>query len=131
MPGKVDQISPQTGDANAYPIEVTLDRTPPGLRSGMSAELTFRFATQQTGTAFLVPLAAVKPSLDKDGDATVFVYQPDSKTLDERIVKITNVEGNALEIIGELATGDIIASAGVSFLHDGMEVELFDPDRLR
>lgn len=129
--GKVDEIAPLTGDANAYPIEVTLDNAPPGLRSGMSAELTFRFATQATGQAFLVPLAAVKPALGAEGDATVFVFEPDTKTLDERIVTITNVEGNALEIIGKLEAGEIIATAGVSFLHNGMQVELFDADRLR
>ncbi len=129
--GKVDEIAPLTGDANAYPIEVTIENSPPGLRSGMSAELIFRFATEATGQAFLVPLAAVKPSLGREGDATIFVFDPDSKTLDERIVTITNVEDNALEVIGKLEEGEIIATAGVSFLHNGMQVELFNPERLR
>ncbi|MEM7059185.1 MAG: efflux RND transporter periplasmic adaptor subunit [Pseudomonadota bacterium] len=129
--GKVDEIAPLTGDANAYPIEVSVENAPPGLRSGMSAELTFRFATETTGKAFLVPLAAVKPSLGDEGDATIFVFNPENKTLDERIVTITNVEDNALEIVGKLEEGEIIATAGVSFLHNGMRVALFDPERLR
>ena len=129
--GTVDEIAPQTGDANAYPIEVTLENAPPGLRSGMSAELTFRFATDTTGTAFLVPLAAVKPAVGADGDATIFVYEPDTQTLSERIVTVANVKDNSLEIIGELKEGEIIATAGVSFLHNGMRVELFDPASLK
>lgn len=129
--GTIDEIAPLAGDANAYPIEVRMEKTPPGLRAGMSAELTFRFATERTGTAFLVPLASVKPGLGEDADATIFVFKPDTKTLEERIVTVTNVEDNKLEIIGKLEAGEIIAAAGVSFLHDGMEVELFDPDTLR
>ena len=129
--GTLDEIAPLTGDANAYPIKIKLDNTPPGLRSGMSAELTFRFATEQTGTAFLVPMAAVKPGLGEDADATVFIFDPQSKTLEERIVTVTNVEDNSLEIVGKLEAGEIIATAGVSFLHDGMQVELFDAELLR
>ena len=129
--GTVSEIAPLTGDANAYPIKVSLNATPPGLRSGMSAELTFRFATETTGKAFLVPLAAVKPVIEKDGDAIVYVYDESAKTLAERRVKITNVEGNMLEIVGELTAGEIIATAGVSFLHDGLRVNLFDSNSLR
>lgn len=129
--GTVTEIAPLTGEANAYPIKVALNATPPGLRSGMSAELTFRFATETTGKAFLVPLAAVKPVVDKDGEALVFVYDTEAKTLAGRKVTITNVEGNMLEIVGELAAGEIIATAGVSFLHDGMRVDLFETDNLR
>lgn len=129
--GTVDEISPLTGDANAYPIEVTLDQVPAGLRPGMSAELTFRFATAATGKAFLVPLAAVQPMVDGGTDGIVYVYDPATKTVAPRAVTIANVEGNSLEVVGKLTEGEIIATAGLSFLHDGMRVDLFDPDTLR
>ena len=129
--GTVDEIAPLAGDANAYPIKVSLAHAPSGLRPGMSAELTFRFATEATGVAFLVPLAAIKPRVGGTGEAEIFVYDPESKTLTSRAVTITNVEGNSLEIVGDLAAGEIIATAGVSFLHDGMRVDLFDPATLR
>ena len=129
--GTVDEIAPLAGDANAYPIKIALERAPAGVRPGMSAELTFRFATEASGTAFLVPLAAVRPVVDGSADAAVFVYDPDSGTLASRKVTIANVEQNSLQIVGDLAEGDIIATAGVSFLHDGMRVELFDPEALR
>ena len=125
--GTVDEISPLTGDANAYPIKVSLAAAPSGLRPGMSAELTFRFATEATGKAFLVPLSAVRPLVDGGGEGAIFVFDPGAETLSQHNVTITNVEGNNLEIIGDLEEGAIIATAGVSFLHDGMKVTLFDP----
>ena len=60
-----------------------------------------------------------------------YVYDPEKKVVGQRKVTITNVEGNSLEIIGDLKAGEIIATAGVSFLHDGMRVDLFDPATLR
>lgn len=128
--GTVDEIAPLTGEANAYPIEVGLERAPPGLRAGMSAELLFSFAADSTGTAFQVPLTAVKAGLSED-ESAVFVFDPAARTLSEQPVEVVNVNGNMLEIVGALSEGDIIASAGISFLHDGMKVDLFDPAKLQ
>lgn len=125
--GMVDEIAPLAGDANAYPIELSLNQTPPGLRAGMSAELVFRFETAATGKAFLVPLAAIKPNVDGT-DASVFVYN--DGTLTETPVNIVNVADNSLEVVSNLEPGTIIATAGISFLHDGMKVTLFDSEML-
>lgn len=129
--GKIDEVAPLTGDANAYPIKVSLDKVPPGMRPGMSAELIFRFATQATGKAFLVPFGAVRPSVRGSHEATVFIYDPKTGKLSEHPVNIANVEGNKLQIVGKLDAGSIIAIAGVSFLHDGMVVKLLDQSRSR
>lgn len=129
--GRLDEISPQSGDANSYPIKVVLDNRPPGLRPGMSAELIFRFASAATGTAFSVPMSAILPNPAQNGDASVFVYNPDTKLLVKRPVEVVNVIDNQLQIVGNLATGEVIATAGVSFLHDGMQVDLFDVETLR
>ena len=128
--GTVDEIAPLTGDANAYPIEITLQRTPPGLRAGMSAEVTFSFASEETGKAFVVPLTAVQPNPGQE-EAHVYVFDPEAKTLSKRMVRVVNVKDNSLEVMGNLSQGEIIATAGISFLHDGMRVDLFDPEALR
>lgn len=128
--GVVDEIAPLTGAANAYPIEVRLEQAPPGLRSGMSAELIFRFETESTGKAFLVPMTALRPKVGAD-ESSVFVFNPDTSALVERTVRVTNVENNSLEVVGDLKAGEIIATAGVSFLHDGMKVSLFDANLLK
>ena len=128
VPGRIDEVSPLAGDANAYPVEVALDAAPPGLRPGMSAEVAFTFASEETGKAFVVPMSALLPDAKPEADGGVFVYNPDTKTLQKRAVSVVNVQNNRLQVLGDLAEGEIIAVAGVSFLHDGMKVELFDPD---
>ncbi|MCR9256699.1 MAG: efflux RND transporter periplasmic adaptor subunit [Alphaproteobacteria bacterium] len=125
--GRIDEIAPLAGDANAYPIEIALDDRPEGLRAGMSAEIVLEFATQNTGTAFMVPYGAVKARGAAQSEATVFVFDATTGTVSEVSVSVVDVQDNVLQIVGDdLAAGNIIATAGVSFLHDGMQVTLFD-----
>ena len=97
----------------------------------MSAEIIFRFASAETGAAFVVPMTAVLPNPVEGGMARVFVFDPGTGLLEARDVQVTNVKDNRLQIIGDIAEGEVIATAGISFLHDGMEVELFDPALLQ
>lgn len=129
--GQISEISPLAGDANAYPIEINLARTPPGLRAGMSAEIIFSFESAETGKAFVVPLSAILPNPAPGGEAHVFVFNADTQTLTKRSVKVVNVRDNSLQVVGDLASGEVIATAGLSFLHDGIRVELFDPSRFQ
>lgn len=129
--GRVTEISPLTGDANAYPIEVALQGTPPGLRSGMSAEVSFSFASADTGKAFVVPISAVLPDPGPDAESHVYVFDRATGKVSKRAVTVANISDNSLQVLGDLTTGDVIATAGVSFLYDGMQVDLFDPEKLR
>jgi multidrug efflux system membrane fusion protein len=128
--GVVDEIAPLTGAANAYPIEVRLEQAPPGLRTGMSAELIFWFETELTGKAFLIPMTALRPKVGSE-DSSLFVFDAESQTLTERTVTVANVENNSLVVVGDLKAGETIATAGVSFLHEGMQVTLLDANLLK
>jgi len=48
-----------------------------------------------------------------------------------RWIQIVGVVNNELEVVGGLKSGDVIATAGVAFLHDGMKVKLLDPADLQ
>ena len=121
--GVVTEVSPQAGDASSFPVIVRLKTTPSNIRSGMSAEVRFRFETEATGKAFTVPLAALKPST-KDNNALVYVFDKGAGVVRERSVRVVGVNGNEPQIIGELKAGDIIAIAGVGHMFDGMKVRL-------
>jgi len=44
-------------------------------------------------------------------------------------VRIGGLRGNQLEVYEGLEPGDKVVSAGVAFLRDGMEAELWSPER--
>lgn len=126
--GVITEISPRAQDGNAFPVTVKLTGVPQGLRAGMSAQVVFTFETETTGNAFSVPLGALKGSATGPSHALVYVYDEAEGVVRERPVTVVGVDGNTPQIIGEVAPGDIIATAGVGHMFDGMQVRLLDPN---
>lgn len=126
--GLVTEVSPQAGSANAFPVTVRLEKSPPGLRPGMSAEITISYKGEATGKAYSVPVGALKPNIDKQ-QGTVFIYDSEKETVRQVPVKVVGVSGNNPQIVGEIKPGDIIATAGVGQMYDGMKVRLLDSSK--
>ncbi|MFT7577412.1 MAG: RND family efflux transporter MFP subunit [Alphaproteobacteria bacterium] len=122
---RVTEISPQAGDANAFPVILRLVKSPDGLRPGMSAETTFSFDTERRGKAFSVPVGALKPDVSNN-TALVFVFDAAKSIVNERPVRVVGINGNNPQIVGAIKPGDIIATAGVGHMYDGMKVRLLD-----
>lgn len=123
--GKVTEVSPVAGDANAFPVTIRLSDAPAEVRPGMSAEVTFEFDTEATGKAFSVPVGALKPDL-KAKSATVFVFNEKESVVRARPVQVIGIQGNKPQIVGGVKAGEIIATAGVGHMYDGMKVRLLE-----
>ena len=77
----------------------------------------------------MIPIAAVLP--EADNAFSVFVFDGETSTVSKRPVKTGGVGANNVAILEGLAEGDIIATAGVSFLADGQRVTLLDEELVR
>ena len=127
--GVVEETAPLAEGANAYPVTIRLTDASPAMRPGMSAEVAFEFPGEEANyDAYAVPIAAVKPNAGQEG-GTVFRFA-DGK-IEALDIQVANVRDNMLLIVGGLAPGDIIATAGVNELYDGMPARLLDPAALR
>ncbi len=124
----VTEVSPQAGDANAFPVTVRLEASPPELRPGMSAQVIIAFKGEGTGKAYSIPVGALKPDI-AENHGTVFVYDPKTETVRQTAVKVVGIRGNTPEIVGDIKPGDIIAVAGVGQMYDGMKVRLLEPEK--
>jgi multidrug efflux system membrane fusion protein len=132
--GRVTKVGALSLDSNAYPVTIALAESDPRMRPGMTARVDFNFAGSVDETGWLIPINAVLPGDDVDGDdrdahiterdAYVFVYQPDSSTVERRTVRISGLRGDSAEIRDGLKEGDVVAVAGVHFLVDGQRVAL-------
>ncbi len=95
---------------------------PPGIRAlpGMTAtvNLTYRRA-DILGNRILVPISALFKQ--DTGEQVVWILGPNQQAL-RRPVKVGSVLGSQIEVIEGLNPGDRIATAGVSFLREGMKV---------
>lgn len=121
---KVGVASGRTG--TTFPVTVQLQQRVPGFRSGLAAEVIFRFEGRKGEARILVPSVAVGE--DREGR---YVY-----VLDELIdgvgrvtrtpVVIGELHAEGLEIIDGLSDGTRIVTAGVRRIHEGQQVRLMD-----
>jgi RND family efflux transporter MFP subunit len=136
LAGVVSLIGAQAVTGSGFEVEVQL---PPGdadLRPGMSARVTFNFDEYLEGRdIYLIPLAAVAIDVGLLRDANrrdqlvpIFVFEEESGVVRIRDVRVLGLRGNQLEVYEGLAAGERVISAGVPFLRDGMEVELWSPE---
>jgi RND family efflux transporter MFP subunit len=129
--GKIGQIGAQVEAGNAYYVTVLLPPEAKGLRRGMSADVSLALQARQGAapTGLLIPTTAFLAG-DQPMSGYIFVYDPEQSVMQRRPVHIKDLQGNSLEIDGDLAPGTLIAVAGVAFLSDGQKVKLFNPDAL-
>jgi RND family efflux transporter MFP subunit len=132
-PAVVSEVGTRAGTGNAFPVRADMLESPPGLRPGMTAEVTFTMAPEAGGIAdiegFLIPLAAVLA--EADDEFSVFVFDPQTSTVAKRPIRSGGVRDNDIAVLGGLEEGDIIATAGVTFLREGQTVTLLDEQLVR
>ncbi len=130
LTGTVTEVGSRATTANAFPVSMTLDAPPDGVRSGMAAEVTFLRAEgvgADAPQAFLLPLSALLPGADSF-DAFVFRFDRDTSTVRRLAVNSRDIRDNLVEVVGPIQPGDIIAAAGAEFLSDGQRVTLWVPE---
>jgi len=127
-----------TGTATTYPVKVRQTKPNPKVRSGMAAQVTFRFESLEGKRHIIVPLIAVGEDRDgryvyvlerKEGElgtvrrraVTIGALAPTKIQLLEPLGK-GEVEG--MEILEGLKEGELVVTAGVKRLSDGEKVKI-------
>ncbi|MGI9260405.1 MAG: efflux RND transporter periplasmic adaptor subunit [Woeseiaceae bacterium] len=90
---------------------------------GMNATVELSSARRSAGTGenrHSVPLSAVVGAGD---DTYIWVVDPDSMTVEKRKVVVADGVGEYAIVTEGLVAGEMIASAGASFLSEGMQVQ--------
>lgn len=138
LDGTVLSIAADTESGNAFPVVVGIPRTEAKLRPGMTAGITFNFASYLEGkTTFLIPISAL--ALDEvrrvatneggpKGRVTIFVLDSTASVVRLREITVTGARGNEVEVTEGLSRGEQVVVAGVAFLRDGMAAEAWQPD---
>ncbi len=130
VPAVVTEIGARTETGAAYPVAVRLAESA-DLRAGMTASVTFNIGlAEQEGPVYLIPLSAIAidaiPNPAAGVEAPVYVVADGQLTT--RMVRIGDVRDNELEVYAGLNAGDLVVSAGVPFLFDGMPVAIWNGD---
>jgi RND family efflux transporter MFP subunit len=126
LKGEIKELGSKAEQVSAFPVVVRLDNSAAGLNAGMSVEVSLEEPLIGGGKGFLVPLTVLAPEGEKDlqGSATVFLYDKASSTVKKHKITIGGIRDNQLVVTDGLNVGDLVASAGVSYLVDGQKVNL-------
>lgn len=126
--GTISEISTRAQTANAFPVTVAINSELKHLRAGMTAEIDFTFKgtgiTGHQGDIYRLPIGAL--GAGEGQNAYVFIYESSTRTVKKQTVKIENIINNQVLISTGLKNGQIIASAGISFLRNGQTVSLLN-----
>ncbi|MEQ8315827.1 MAG: efflux RND transporter periplasmic adaptor subunit [Phycisphaerales bacterium] len=96
---------------------------------GMTAEVTWSRPSLDASSGVLVPASALFAT--PNGDTHVWVINRDSMIVSKRHVRQGGIaEGAMATILDGLEPGEMVASAGVNHLDDGVTVRLLNPTRL-
>lgn len=115
-----------TGGAATYPVKARLVGATVGIRAGMAAEVTFKWTDGGGEVRLFVPGVAVGE--DRDG-RFVFVLRPGEAgvgTVERRAVRVGVASAAGVEIAAGVAAGELVVTAGVRRLSDGMRVRVPD-----
>ena len=128
LQGIVTEVGARAESANAFPVSLVLQDVPVGLRAGMTAEVDVTFKglgrTGYSGQTVQIPVSAILAGAGQQ--AFVFVFDPQQKVVNKRKVQTEDILDNQIYISKGLVSGEIIATAGVTFLRDGQSVSLLE-----
>ncbi|MEO1603204.1 MAG: efflux RND transporter periplasmic adaptor subunit [Pseudomonadota bacterium] len=116
----VTEIGSRARGGATFPVTLALQTETPVL-TGATRSVQVQYQAHAR-TVMTVPLGAVAVGTEKSG--RVFVYDERTKRITSRDVAIERYRRDKIEVTGDIAAGQIIASRGAAFLTDGEAVDL-------
>lgn len=110
--------------ATTYPVVLRLRGNDENIRPGMAADVTMVLGDAKNQARLLVkPIAVV----EDQNDRFVYVAKPGNGELavvERRVVQTGDLTEDGLEIVSGLSEGEMLITAGMRFLKEGMEVRI-------
>lgn len=127
--GTVTEVGFSSDGSTTYPVTLLINDPSDKIRPGMAADVVFYFA-QEGDTTSQYLIAPVDAIGEDDKGQFVFLLE---KKGENYITKKQNIEigklmPNGFEVIKGLNDGDLVVTAGLKAILDGMEVKLLKKD---
>ena len=118
--GRIREIAGQADPASrTYTVRVAVDTPPQTMRLGMTASVALTIDDE--AAPLVMPLTALAES--EDGPVAYVVDQA-NKVVHKTAVSVAGIAESGVRIASGLQPGDMVVTAGVQFLRDGMRIRL-------
>ena len=123
--GKISEVSFTSGNqSSTYPVTVVLSEPTREIRPGMPADVTFNFVSKSEVENLMVPANAVGEDTEGNFVFTVTATENGFAVVQKKLVTVGQLTREGFEILSGLQDGDLIVTAGIANLSDGMKVRL-------
>lgn len=127
--GRVEEVSFAAGSSPTYPAIIRITNPSKEIRPGMAATVTFSFLEKGSAGEKLYLVSPV-PSIGADQDGNfAFVLKAKNNeryTVEKRPVKVGALLPDGFEVLEGLKEDELVATAGIKSLLNGMEVKLLE-----
>lgn len=123
--GKVYEVGFSSLGGSTYPVTVQIDKSTGDIRPGMAADVQFNFSPKgrQANQKMVAPVASVGE--DSNSNFVFVLEKSDNHYIaKKKAIQIGELTSTGFEIKSGLSKGDLVATAGLSTLLDGMKVRL-------
>jgi membrane fusion protein, multidrug efflux system len=118
--GRIREIAGQADPVSrTYAVRIAVNAPPQAMRLGMTASVAL--TVEDEAAPMVVPLTALTES---DGGTVVFVVDAANKVVRKTAVGVGDIADAGARIASGLQAGDMVVTAGVQFLRDGMRVRV-------
>jgi len=118
--GRMREIAGQADPVSrTYAARISIDAPPQAMRLGMTALVALTI--EDESIPMVVPLTALA---EENGNQIAFVVDTASKVVRKTMVSVAGIAEGGARIASGLQAGDLIVTAGVQFLQDGMRIRL-------
>ncbi len=125
--GVISEVSYIVGEASTtYPITIKLERPSEDIRPGMTANVVFQLTSKDDKETILVPTVAVGEENEQHFVYVLKVLNGDTATVHKRNITLGDITGAGFEITEGLEDGEMVVTAGISKLSEGMTVRLLN-----
>lgn len=111
-------------DTNTQTYRARVSITPPEGKTvlpGMSGRIEVTQSASASASGVNVPNSAI--SAEPDGSSFVWVVSGNNNTVSKRNVKTGTASGSSIAVVDGLQEGDVVVTAGTSFLQENMAVK--------
>lgn len=123
--GIVSEVSFAAGsESSTYPVIIKIQHTSDDIRPGMPADVTFRFISGEKQERLVVPANAVGEDNEGNFVFTVTETENSMAIVNKKKVTVGNLTREGFEISKGLQDGDLVVTAGIANLTEGMKVRL-------
>jgi RND family efflux transporter MFP subunit len=123
--GIISEVSFGAGaESSTYPVIIKIQHVTGDIRPGMPADVTFHFSSGEKKERLVVPANAVGEDTEGNFVFTVIAAENGLAVVNKQAVTVGKLTRDGFEISKGLRDGELVVTAGIANLSDGMKVRL-------